>query len=108
MAAATAAVLDEAYARRVLELTRAARERFSEVAARLPGISVCPSHTNFVLLRFDGARRDARGAADALLAQGIRTQLTGSLGPANSLRITLGREMENERVLAVLSEYLAD
>ena len=108
MAAATAAVLDEAYARRVLELTRAARERFSEVAARLPGISVCPSHTNFVLLRFDGARRDARGAADALLAQGIRTQLTGSLGPANSLRITLGRDMENERVLAVLSEYLAE
>jgi histidinol-phosphate aminotransferase len=108
MAAAAAAVLDETYALRVRDLTRAARERFSAVAAGLPGVTVCPSHTNFVLLRFVGARRDARGAADALLAQGIRTQLTGSLGPENALRITLGRDMENERVLAVLSDYLAE
>ena len=106
LAAATAAALDAEYALRIRAANERERLRFSQTVGQLPGIAVCDSHTNFVLLRFLTGQRDAQGAASALMANGIRTQLTGALGPANSLRITLGLPAESDRVMTILERYL--
>ena len=63
-----------------------------------------PSQTNFLLVEFgpDAARLEA-----ALIQRGIVLRPMAGYGLGECLRITVGTEAENARLLAVLDEVLA-
>jgi histidinol-phosphate aminotransferase len=66
------------------------------------GLSVTPSATNFLLVKFPDAR-----AADAhLRAHGIIVRAVAAYGLPEHLRITIGREDEVRAVAASIAEFL--
>jgi histidinol-phosphate aminotransferase len=66
------------------------------------GLSVLPSATNFLLVKFPDAR-----AADAYLrSKGIIVRAVASYGLPDYLRITVGREDEVRAVAEALTEFL--
>jgi histidinol-phosphate aminotransferase len=79
---------------------RAERERLEAALARLPGVTVFPTETNFVLARVPGA--GARFAA--LREAGIVVKNLDGWHPllADCLRITVGLPAENDALLDVL------
>lgn len=54
--AALAAISDHEYERMARELNQIAREQFSRMLGRLPGVKVFPSAANFLLVKFDRIR----------------------------------------------------
>jgi len=83
----------------------AERERLAAALAALPGVTVFPSRTNFLLFRVP----DAPAADRALRAAGILVKnLHRPAGPlAGCLRVTVGRPEENARFLDALAPVLA-
>lgn len=76
-----------------------------EIAAL--GLRVHPSIANFVLIDFPAAPgRDADAAAAHLEAEGIIPRQMGAYGLPQSLRISIGLEEENRRVVAALADFL--
>lgn len=86
--------------------TVSARERVALALAAMPGVRrVYPSQANFLLVRFD----DADGAFRKLLQAGVVVRDMRSqpqLGDA--LRITIGCEAENARMLGALAGPVAE
>ncbi|MET0204103.1 MAG: histidinol-phosphate transaminase [Casimicrobiaceae bacterium] len=80
---------------------RAERSRVHAALAKLPGVEVLPTHTNFVLARVP----DAPGWFDRLRRAGILVKNLHGWHPslANCLRITVGTPDENDAVLAALA-----
>jgi histidinol-phosphate aminotransferase len=69
------------------------------------GIAVTPSAGNFVLMHFPAARGWV--AADAFLkARGIILRPVGAYGIPNALRLTIGTEDDNRKVVAALTEFM--
>jgi len=103
LAAATAAMGDQAHVKRVREHTARWQVRLREAFAGM-GLFVVPSVTNFYLMDFasvDG--KTAAGAASFLEQNGIIPR------PGNDerfLRITVGTDEENEAVLETMARYL--
>ena len=79
---------------------RAERERLATECARLPGVTVFPTSTNFVLARVP----DARSWFEALCRAGILVKNLHGAHPLldSCLRITVGTPAENDAVLAAL------
>ncbi|MEM6498828.1 MAG: histidinol-phosphate transaminase, partial [Pseudomonadota bacterium] len=72
------------------------------------GLAVTDSVGNFVLISFDKTDGKSAAAADAYLkSKGIIARGTGGYGLANSLRVTVGAEAENQAVVAALKDFLA-
>ena len=70
----------------------------------LPGLSVCPSDTNFVLVRTPA---DAGAVFAGLLARGVLVKNVSAPGAlAGCLRITVGTSLENERCVRALAAAL--
>jgi histidinol-phosphate aminotransferase len=80
---------------------RAERARLEAAIAELPGVTVFPTRTNFVLARVPDAPR----WFDALRAAGILVKNRHGVHPAlaNCLRITVGTPAENDALLAALA-----
>ena len=100
-AAAIAALADSEY---VAESRRLNREgvRQLDTGLRKLGVSVMPTHGNFVLINVgEGAR-----VYEALLRQGIIVRPVGNYGLPEWLRVTVGLPAENERFLAALASAL--
>ncbi|MEM8977782.1 MAG: histidinol-phosphate transaminase, partial [Pseudomonadota bacterium] len=73
------------------------------------GLDVTDSVGNFVLIHFDKANGKSAAAADAYLkSKGIIARGTGGYGLANSLRVTVGAEAENQAVVAALRDFLSE
>jgi histidinol-phosphate/aromatic aminotransferase/cobyric acid decarboxylase-like protein len=89
-AAATAAMRDQAYMRKVRGETAARRDRFAAQMRDL-GLGVLESHTNFALLRF-ASTEAASSAGRTLRAEGILMRAMGGYGLADCLRVTIGAE----------------
>lgn len=105
LAAATAALGDEAHQRASRQLVETWRPRLTQ-ALRGFGYEVFPSAGNFVLVRFADA--DASARANAYLhTQGIIVRPVGGYGLADCLRITVGTEDQNRAVIDALSEFAA-
>lgn len=67
------------------------------------GLKVTPSSTNFVLVHFPEG--DVPKAEAALAEQAVLVRAVAGYGLPNALRITVGTEDENRRVVAALTAY---
>ena len=103
-AAGLAAADDEGFLRLTLEVNRAGKEQLTAGFEAL-GLRFVPTHTNFVMVRLGS---DAPAVADALLQRGVVVRCwtqPAALHPW--LRVTIGTEPENRRLLAELADALA-
>ncbi len=72
------------------------------------GLRVHPSQGNFILIEFpEGAGRDAAAANAHLERRGIIPRQMGGYGLARCLRLSIGLEEENRRVVDALAEFVA-
>ncbi len=102
LAAAEAALADGAHLQSSIAGNAAQRAALGE-ALRARGLKVSPSQTNFLLVEFgqDAARIEAE-----LVTRGIVLRPMGGYGLGECLRITVGTEAENRRLLAALDEVV--
>jgi histidinol-phosphate aminotransferase len=97
--AATAALEDQAYARRIWEAVRAERTRLTHALAKR-GYDVIPSEANFVLARCPDGR--AAETYQALKSKQILVRFFDKPGLTDKLRITVGTAEQNDALLAAL------
>lgn len=97
-AAALAALEDEEHLRRSRESNRQGLQ-FLQQALESHGIRFTPSVANFLLVHCEG---DAKPAYEALFREGIITRPMEPYGLPNALRITVGTQPDNRRLLATL------
>ncbi|HRY05713.1 MAG TPA: histidinol-phosphate transaminase [Hyphomicrobiaceae bacterium] len=71
------------------------------------GLVVTPSVANFILIHFPReAGRTARDADQFLKPKGIILRMVASYGLGHCLRMTVGTDDENRRVVAALAEFM--
>ena len=99
LAAATAAIRDEAWLRRTRDMVIASREQLSSDLAAL-GFDVLPSKANFVFARHPA--HDAAALARALRERGIIVRHFSAERIAQWLRITVGTPAQCEALLGAL------
>lgn len=96
IAAATAAIEDQPYARQTWDDVRRERQRVSKELKQL-GWDVLPSQANFVLASPPGG--DARSIYAGLKKQGILVRYFDQPGLDDKVRITIGTPQENDALL---------
>ena len=101
LAAAEAALADAAHLERVRGANTAQRAALA-LALRERGFDSLPSQTNFLLVHF-GA--DCARIEQHLLAAGVVPRPMGGYGLREYLRITIGREQDNQRLLQALDSW---
>ena len=74
-------------------------------ALRALGLSYLPTEANFILVDID---RPAAPVYEKMLRRGVIVRPCASFGLPNAIRITIGREQENERCIEVLRAVLKD
>lgn len=102
-AAACAALADQAHIQRSVAHNRHERARLGAGLQEL-GLRFIPSVGNFVTVDF---ARPAAAIDQALLKAGIICRPIANYGLPNHLRITVGLETENDRLLSALAQVLA-
>ena len=106
LAAGTAAIADRAH----LERAVAHNEKWLPwVAGELSslGLEVTPSVGNFLLIHFPAEpARNAAAADEFLKLQGIILRRVGAYGLPGALRMTIGTEDDNRRVVAALAQFM--
>lgn len=100
--AARAALGDHEHVRRSVEANGRGRAFLIEELSRL-GVKLVPSHTNFLYVETGG---EAEEVHRALLKEGVIIRPLGFMGMPQGLRITIGTEVENHRVVDALSDFL--
>ncbi len=103
LAAATAAIKDQAHLKSNVEKIIAERTRLTEQLTSL-GFEVSPSQTNFLLSRCVGC--DAKAIHEALKKQNIFIRYFSLDGLTDKLRITIGTPEQNDKLLAALKDVL--
>lgn len=103
LAAAEAALTDDAHLAVSVAGNRVQRDTLA-AALRQRGLTVSPSQTNFLLVALGEA---ASRIEAALVARGVILRPMGGYGLGDCLRITVGTEHENVRLLAALDEVMA-
>ncbi len=102
LAAAEAALADTAHLQASIAGNAGQRQALA-AALRERGFKVSPSQTNFLLVEF--GEHSGRIEA-ALIARGVVLRPMGGYGLGECLRITVGTEAENNRLLEVLDEVV--
>lgn len=106
LAAASAAVRDTGYIDGAREKNAASLRRIS-AALTVAGLRVIPGVANFYLVSFTGS--DGKNAADAagyLQSRNIMPRPVNPADTGNVLRITVGKDPENDAVITALTEYM--
>ncbi|MGB5761959.1 MAG: histidinol-phosphate transaminase [Sedimenticolaceae bacterium] len=101
-AAALAALQDQDYLRRSVELNRRGMQQLLEGVRRL-GLDFIPSAGNFLTIDLG---RDAGPVDQALLRLGVVTRPVANYGLPNHLRVSIGLEHENARFIDALERVL--
>jgi histidinol-phosphate aminotransferase len=105
--AAVAALADEEFVARSLDLVRVWRPWLTQQLGGL-GLEVYPSQANFVLVRFaETAGRSASEAEAFLASKGLLVRGLAGYGIKDALRITIGLEEHNRAVADALGEFLS-
>jgi len=102
-AAGPVALRDREWLDRCVGENRVGRAYLTEELARL-NFDVVPSEANFVLVGVPGG---ARELYEKLIARGIIVRPTAGFGYPNHVRITVGTEAQNKRLIAEIEEILA-
>ncbi len=102
LAAATAALNDEAFVRRSHELNRRGMQQIVAGLQQL-ALDYIPSQGNFITFRVP----DAAGVFQKLLRSGVIVRPVANYGMPDHLRVTIGLESENVRFLDALRQALA-
>jgi histidinol-phosphate aminotransferase len=109
IAAGVAALEDAAHVERAAAHNETWLPWVTEQLERI-GLTVTPSIGNFVLMHFpdsQGGHHKSGPAADAFLkARGIILRPVAGYGLSNALRLTIGTEDENRKVIAALTEFM--
>ena len=80
----------------------------SSASSAALGLRAYPSLGNFLLVEFpDGAGRNAAAANAYLEAEGVIPRQMGAYGLPDCLRISIGLEEENRRLVAALAGFVA-
>jgi histidinol-phosphate aminotransferase len=102
LVAATAALDDQEHLRLTAELNSKGMQQVLAGLKEL-NVRVYPSACNFVLV---DCKRSAAEVNEALLRQGVIVRPVGGYGLPNHIRITIGTEQENARMLVALNNAL--
>lgn len=105
-AAALAALGDEDFLRRAVDVNRAGMAQFVAAFDAL-GLRHLPSHGNFVLVRMGDDEHAGNRINAALVKQGVIVRPVGNYGLGPWLRISVGTEAENARCIDALRAALA-
>jgi len=107
-AAALAALADQAFVMQSVEHNARWRGWFAGEISQLGnhGVTVVPSHANFVLVLFEGAVT-AEAAFGALMQAGYIVRWPKGQGLGHGLRITIGREVDMRAIAAVLRDLVS-
>src|SRR5262249_17453069 len=103
LAAATAALDDQAYLRETRAQIVATRSRMLEALPKL-GFAVCPSHANFVWCRRDD--RPVKPIYETLKSRGILVRYMVYAGYGDGLRISVGTDAEIDRLFDELKRLV--
>jgi histidinol-phosphate aminotransferase len=101
--AALAALEDVAHLAASVELNTRERARVSAACVEL-GLGVVPSAGNFILVNMDA---DALPIYEALLREGVIVRPVGNYGLPRHLRISIGTNAENDRLIDALARVLS-
>lgn len=102
LAAAEAALDDEAYIRRTIELNNAGMQQLT-AAFQAMDLSWIPSSGNFVSVDL---KRDAAPVYQALLQEGVIVRPVANYQMPNYLRVSIGTQYENQRFIEALIKVL--
>jgi histidinol-phosphate aminotransferase len=105
VAAALAALEDEAHINHIYQINRRLRTEFSDSMRKL-GLKVYPSQTNFVLIEFQSDTHSAAICADYLRQRGIAIRRFASAAYENCIRVTIGFEADMKRAELAIAEFL--
>jgi histidinol-phosphate aminotransferase len=94
-AAGVAALADNEFVHRSLELNARARRLLTQSFREL-GLQAVPSEANFVMVAFS-SEKEAAGVAEGLLRQGVIVRPLGAFGLPQCVRISTGRDQDNQR-----------
>jgi len=103
---ATAAILDQTYAKQTWALVRASRRDLHK-ALQQRGFDVLPSESNFLLATTPDSGPSAEALYIGLKAQNVFVRFFNVVGMDDKLRITVGTDDENAALLAAL-DHLSD
>ena len=105
VAAALAALDDEAHIKNVYSINLRLRQTFTQAMKNL-GLKVYPSQTNFVLLDFEQALRSAADCAEYLRRRGIAVRRFASPAFEHCIRVTIGFENDMDLATTTIAEFL--
>ena len=105
IAAATAAIADQEYAKMTWAHVRAERQRISDELTQ-SGFEVIPSHANFILARVPGG--DGGAMYRKLKSMGILVRHFDTPQLRHYIRISIGSNTENNALLIGVRDLLAD
>lgn len=103
LAAAEAALDDDAFLREAVALNKAGMQQLCDAFTRL-GLSYIRSYGNFVTFRCG----DARALNQFLLERGVIVRPIANYGLTDCLRVSIGTQAENARFIEVLAEAVGD
>ncbi len=101
---AAAALSDEAHVVETLEMVNAGKRFFYQELAQM-GIGYLPSQAIFIFLT--ELPLDAQFICDEAMKRGVIIRNGAPFGLPDHIRITVGRQSDNERVVEVLEEIIA-
>ncbi len=104
VAAATAAISDQEYAKKTWEHVRSERQRISSELTQM-GWTVLPSQANFILASTPSGR--GREAYLGLKQQGILVRYFDKPGLSDKIRVTVGTSQENNALLGGIKTLTA-
>ncbi|MEM7188260.1 MAG: histidinol-phosphate transaminase [Pseudomonadota bacterium] len=103
LAAAAAAMRDQAYMQELVSKTVALRDPFIARMNAL-GLTIAPSHTNFALIQLPSV--EAATSADAALrSEGVVMRPMGGYGLPHCLRVTVGLQQEMDFAHDILRQW---
>jgi histidinol-phosphate aminotransferase len=71
------------------------------------GLTVTPSVGNFILIHFPARGKDAAAADEHLKSRGIILRRVAAYGLPAALRMTIGTEDDNRKVVAALAQFMS-